>query len=81
MNLFESVSQTEASKKMLCLGAVMLRRFAQKYETELFAGLREVTAKGGTSRLGLLSHSGIYASRRLECPVTGTPCAGQALHS
>jgi alkylated DNA repair protein (DNA oxidative demethylase) len=45
MNLFESVSQTEASKEMLCPGAVMLRRFAQKYETELFAGLREVTAK------------------------------------
>ena len=45
MNLFERVSQTEASKEMLCPGAVMLRRFAQKYETELFAGLREVTAK------------------------------------
>jgi DNA oxidative demethylase len=45
MNLFESVSQTEASKEMLCPGAVMLRRFAQKYEIELFAGLREVTAK------------------------------------
>jgi DNA oxidative demethylase len=45
MNLFETVSQTEASKEMLCPGAVMLRRFAQKYETELFAGLREVTAK------------------------------------
>ena len=45
MNLFESVSQAEASKEMLCPGAVMLRRFAQKYETELFAGLREVTAK------------------------------------
>ena len=45
MNLFERVSQTEASKEMLCPGAVMLRRFAQKYETELFAGLKEVTAK------------------------------------
>ena len=45
MNLFESVSQAEASKEMLCPGAVMLRRFAQKYETELFAGLKEVTAK------------------------------------
>ena len=45
MNLFERVSKTEASKEMLCPGAVMLRRFAQKYETELFAGLREVTAK------------------------------------
>jgi alkylated DNA repair protein (DNA oxidative demethylase) len=45
MNLFESVSQAEASKEMLCPGAVMLRRFAQKYETELFAGLREMTAK------------------------------------
>ena len=45
MNLFESVSQAEASKEMLCPGAAMLRRFAQKYETELFAGLKEVTAK------------------------------------
>jgi alkylated DNA repair protein (DNA oxidative demethylase) len=45
MNLFESVSQAEASKEMLCPGAMMLRRFAQKYETELFAGLKEVTAK------------------------------------
>jgi len=45
MNLFESVSQAEASKEMLYPGAVMLRRFAQKYETELFAGLKEVTAK------------------------------------
>jgi len=45
MNLFERVSQTEASKEMLCPRAVMLRKFAQKYETELFAGLREVTAK------------------------------------
>jgi alkylated DNA repair protein (DNA oxidative demethylase) len=45
MNLFESVSQAQASKEMLCPGAVMLRRFAQKYETELFAGLKEVTAK------------------------------------
>ena len=45
MNLFESVSQAEASKEMLCPGAVMLRRFAQKYETDLFAGLKEVTAK------------------------------------
>ena len=45
MNLFERVSQTEASKEMLCPGAVMLGRFAQKYETELFAGLSVVTAK------------------------------------
>jgi alkylated DNA repair protein (DNA oxidative demethylase) len=45
VNLFESVSQAEASKEMLCPGAVMLRRFGQKYETELFAGLKEVTAK------------------------------------
>jgi len=45
MNLFERVSQTEASKEMLCPGAVMLRKFAQKYETELFEGLRKVTAK------------------------------------
>lgn len=44
---------------------MMLRRLAQKYETELFVGFREVTAKGGISRLGLLSHSGIYVSKRL----------------
>jgi len=37
MNLFESVSQMEASKEMWCPGEVMLRRFAKKYETELFA--------------------------------------------
>jgi hypothetical protein len=68
MNLFESVSQTEASKEMLCPGAAMLRRFAKKYETELFAGLREVTAMGGTSRLGLLSHFDTYASKCLTPP-------------
>jgi alkylated DNA repair protein (DNA oxidative demethylase) len=45
MNLFESVSQTESSKEVLRPGAMLLRRFAQKYETELFAGLREVTVK------------------------------------
>ena len=46
----------------------MLRRFAKKYATELFAGLREVTAKGGTSRLGLLSHFDTYASKCLTPP-------------
>jgi alkylated DNA repair protein (DNA oxidative demethylase) len=45
MNLFESVSQTEVPREILCTGAVKLRGFAQKYETELFAGLREVTAR------------------------------------
>ena len=50
MNLFESVSQTEASEKMLCPRAVMLRRFAPKYETELFAGLKEVTAASAKTK-------------------------------
>jgi alkylated DNA repair protein (DNA oxidative demethylase) len=45
MNLFESVSQTELPKEILCTGAVMLRGFAQKYQTQLFAGLKEVAAK------------------------------------
>ena len=45
MNLFESVSQTEVPREILCTGAVMLRGFAQKYQTQLFAGLKEVTAK------------------------------------
>ena len=72
MNLFESVSQTEASKEMLCPGAAMLRRFAKKYETELFAGLREVTAKGGTSRLGLLSHMGRCVRSCLNLPSHAT---------
>ena len=45
MNLFESVAQTEVPREILCTGAVKLRGFAQKYQTELFAGLREVPAK------------------------------------
>lgn len=45
MNLFESVSQTEVPREILCTGAVMLRGFAQKYQIQLFAGLKEVTAK------------------------------------
>jgi alkylated DNA repair protein (DNA oxidative demethylase) len=45
MNLFESVSQTEVPREILCTGAVKLRGFAQKYQTELFVGLREVTAR------------------------------------
>ena len=45
MNLFESVSQTEVPREILCTGAVLLRGFAQKYQTQLFAGLKEVTAK------------------------------------
>ena len=45
MNLFEIVSQTEVSRERLCTGAVKFRGFAQKYQTELFAGLSEVTAK------------------------------------
>jgi alkylated DNA repair protein (DNA oxidative demethylase) len=45
MNLFESVSQTEVPREILCTGAVMLRGFAQRYQTQLFAGLKEVTAK------------------------------------
>jgi alkylated DNA repair protein (DNA oxidative demethylase) len=45
MNLFDGMSQTEASREVLCPGVVMLRSFAQNSETELFAGLRKVAAK------------------------------------
>ena len=45
MNLFDSVSQTEVPREILCTGAVKLHGFAHRNETELFAGLREVTAK------------------------------------
>lgn len=45
MDLFRSVSQTEVPREILCTGAVKLRGFAQKYQTELFAGLGEVPAK------------------------------------
>jgi DNA oxidative demethylase len=45
MNLFESIPQAESSRELLAPGAVLLRGFARQHETELFTGLRKVTAK------------------------------------
>jgi len=44
MNLFERVSQAGASKEM-CAGSSDVAQVRAKYETELFRGLKEVTAK------------------------------------